>query len=638
MSLKKRHVAVLLTSAFMLTSCETAQPPKVFNKAAPFSSMRAQRKLPPTLEAIFQMLREERYSEASQLINITLQNQPQNTHLHILNALTYEKLAEKGDASGTDLAAVGYQNAINLEPRNIFAIVQLAKLKFREKKYLEAQEMFANALLIKPNDPELLHELATTSYYAYDIKTAFCSIEKARKLRPDDPLIQRSSAMIYAALGKQEDAEKYFTIFKKKVGEDPEVDHVAARLMDWKVFYNTPKIIPAQAQTTEKTLGAIESANYTEPTLDQTPEAAGMSAEGPQVIMDCYLLQIIENTQTSKGQNIFDNLAVTLTPGGFTSFSGLLKGTAVPTSPASTGGTVEQGTGFKSNEAVIPGQGLVPGAFSSGTLGPTLASAGSISGHVFSMGLTWAGLTYNLNIANAVQQRSELISRPSLMTFLKKQSVFFSGQELVVGLTGQYGGTLVKYPIGITLIVTPESLVGDLLTLNITIEGSVILTADPNLQQTVNVEKSRVNTVAKVRLGETLMLSGIYRRQEVYSKEGFPGLQDIPLVQYFFSNEQTSSQHSSIVYMITPRSPDLVKSAINRAMSRDAHQAHLMELISRNPDWYNSSPNLVPVFNQFAKQPSVYYEFRTGDLLSSSWGWEPSMNQKLDELESFLYY
>jgi cytochrome c-type biogenesis protein CcmH/NrfG len=85
------------------------------------------------------------------------------------------------------LACIGYQNAINLDPANVFALTQLAKIHYREKRYDEAQEGFANALLVTPNDADLLHEFAAASYYAYDIKTAVSAIDKAEKLKSDDP-------------------------------------------------------------------------------------------------------------------------------------------------------------------------------------------------------------------------------------------------------------------------------------------------------------------------------------------------------------------------------------------------------------------------------------------------------------------
>gem|GEM_PF-2592063 len=744
MAFKKRYLGALLTCGISLTSCETPQPQETFDAKVPLASLKAKRELHPSLAHAFQLLKEEKYSEASQFINMSLQSQPKNVFLHLLNALTYEKLASRGDASGLELAAVGYQNAINLDSSNIFALTQLAKLKIHEKQFGEAQELFANALLVKPNDADLLHELAAASYYAYDIKTALSAIDKAAKLNSKDPLIHRSAAMIYAAVGDFTTSKKHLDIFQAKLGKDPAVAEVIARFNDWSSLYKSgrikltaatssstsPKLFgaapppssggtplavspgsspggttttggttssgetpssggtnpsggtppsssgAASSTTATETVGSaastalsegsspvssgggtggsvgsggdstsnidtIATTEEAETVLELPPTAETSANQGPQIIVDCYMLRVEETATTSKGNNILENLAVTLNPGGFTAFRGQFGGTSLPQgfSAGQQLNSVTQvaDSGFRASQAVPANTGA-PSALNPSVTTFNLFNRGSLTGSVFASGITWAGLTYSLNIANAVDQRTEVVSRPSLMTFLQKQSVFFSGDELVIGLSGQYGGTLTKYPVGVTLIVTPESLEGDLLTLTITIEGSLLTEPNPNLQQTVTVGKTRVDTYVKVRLGETLMLGGIYERQELLSKDGFPGLRDTPIVQYFFSNESTLNGRRSIVFMLTPRSPDLVKSAVNRAMARECRRPNLVELMNRNPDWFATSPNLVPVFNYISKDPVIYYEFRSGDVIPPSWGWEPLFNDKLDQLKSFLYY
>ncbi|MBY0501778.1 MAG: hypothetical protein K2P93_07240 [Alphaproteobacteria bacterium] len=687
---KKRSIGILLTSVITLAGCETTNPKASLKVDTPFSSLKPKRNLSPPLVHVIQLLKEEKYTEASQFINQALQSQPKNPFFHILNGLTYEKLAERGDAAGLELAAIGYQNAINIDSSNVFAIMQLAKLKYREKQYDEAQEHFANALLIKPNDPDLLHELAAASYYAYDIKTALSAIDRAGKLKPNDPLIHRSASMIHAALGDFNTAQKHFNIFQEKMGDDPAVTQVAGRLNDWQHLYKSGRIKLASAtsnpsggpnpggasSSTQSPVistspsGAEGSSSSTSSSSDEgddgssggddgssgknpavTSEAKKVLSmpfetkgdpgqQGPQIVVDCYLLRITEDAQTSKGNNILENLAVTLNPGGLTTFQGKLTGTGVSSldnkniTPDNI--SFSPDTGFKSNQ--VPLTGSAASAFTTTTSTINLNNKGSLSGNIFAAGITWAGLTYSLNIANAIDSRTEVVSRPSLMTFLKKQSVFFSGDELVIGLSGQFGGTLTKYPVGVTLLVTPESLEGDLLTLNITIEQSLLTAPNPNLQQTVDVAKTRTDTFVKVHLGETLMLGGIYDRVEIASKNGFPGLQDVPVLQYFFSNETTASVRRSIVFMLTPRSPDAVKSAVNRAMSRGAVQPHLNELVSRNPSWFNTHANMITIFRYLSKDPVIYYEFRSGDILPPSWGWEPPMDNKLQQLTAFLYY
>lgn len=643
MILKKQHIGVLLACGVSLTACETPQTHATLKGKTPFASLKATRQISPDILMVFQLLKEDKYAEASRIINASLQAHPTSAILHILNGITYEKLADNGDETGLELAAIGYQSAINIDPSNIFAIVQLGKLKYRTKEYDAAQELFANALLLKPNDPDLFHELAAASYYSYDIKTALAAIEKAEKLKPEDPLIHRSAAMIHAAVGDITTAKKHFAIFKKKLGDDSAVGHVFNRLNDWAAFYKSGKVKLAAA-TSESPPLPLEPPAPLEPlpieeeeeeNMPENPEhvqqPVGPEQASPQIIIDCYLLRMEETNKTQKGYNILNGATVTLAPTGFSSFTTRLNGSGAATPLPGKGGADTLTSTPTTGTSTTPPVQLAP-------TNVAMQNAGGLSGHIFSTGITLSGVTYLLNIANAIDSRTELISRPSLMTFLKKQSTFFSGSELVAGLTGAYSGTLVKYPIGTTLTITPESLKGDILTLNIVIEGA-ITPANPQLtNSTIEVVKANVNTFVKIRMGETLMLGGIYERLETFSKTGFPGLQDIPALQYLFSQENTAYTRRSVMYMITPRSPDLVKSAISRAMSRESRDSYLKELTTRNPDWFNPSPNMVPVLEYLRRDPMIYYEFRTGDVLPPSWGWEPTTVNKLDELENFLYY
>lgn len=698
MSFNKQFIGTFLTCGLVLTACETTNPHDTLNMQVPFASFNVKKQMSPTNALIIKLLKEEKFNEASTLINQSLQSQPKNIALHLLNSMTYEKLAELGNASGTELAAIGYQNVLNLDPSNAFALTQLGKLKYREKAFDLAQENFANALLVKPNDPDLWQELAAASYYNYDIKTALSAINKAEKLKPNDPLIHRSASMIYAALGDFNTAKKHLDFFVSKAGNDPAVEQVTSRFNDWQSLYKsgrvvlaaaTPSItsvIPSSSEASKSDKSSSSSSSSggdgggDSSGSDSTPgspydigteseakqvleESFGQSNEtsassktpsaetktsSPQIVIDCYLLRISEDSRSSKGQNILENLAVTLNPGSLSMFKASLWGSGAPSINAAAGGTTNisavSDSGFNtgiSNNPVNTNQAPISGATSSFTPGTdtfNMFNKGALSGRIFTAGLTWAGLTYSLNIANATDNRTEVVSRPSLMTFLHKPSVFFSGDELVIGFTGQYGGTLAKYPVGVTLDITPQALEGDLLTLEVGIEGSLLTSPNPNLTTTVDVAKTRVDTYVKLRLGETLMLGGIYERREISSKMGFPGLQDIPIAQYFFSNETTESNRTSIVFMLTPRSPDAVKAAVNRAMTREAVPPHLSELIARNPDWFNTHANLIPIFRYLATDPVVYYEFRSADILPPSWGWEPPIHDKLSQVVSFLYY
>jgi len=235
--LNKKSIGAVLATGLVLGGCETTNPKENIDVNLPMASLNAKREVSPAITQTFQLLKEKKYREASQFINQVLQAQPKSVIFHVLNGVTYEKLAETGDASGTELASIGYQNAINLDPSNSFALIQLGKLKYREQIYDQAQQHFANALLLKPNDADLWHELAAASYYAYDAKTAISAIDKAVKLKPDDPRVHRSATMIYASLGDFKTAKKHLDLFQAKAGKDPAVEYVLARYNDWESLY-----------------------------------------------------------------------------------------------------------------------------------------------------------------------------------------------------------------------------------------------------------------------------------------------------------------------------------------------------------------------------------------------------------------
>lgn len=567
--------------------------------------------------------------------------------------------------------------------------------------------------MIKKNDVTLLQELAASSYYAYDAKTALAAIDQAIKLEPNNPLALRSAAMIHAALGDIEVARKYENQYQKLAANDPDTARLASRLNDWEFLYNSGRIklaaatppVPPPASGSSSSSGASSgssgsssgsdassgsgsssssssgsdlpdqalsgsasgsgsdpiddssdnSDSHSDPdnaisalstplsstaASDSTPSTTSQQDE--QIIIDCYLLSITESASTSKGQNLLETLKVTLNPGSWNRTISSAKGSALRPLRGQGGveasGSQVQVTTVDAGPAAATAPATIAGAATG--VGPQLnySVPGNMNVSTFSTGINWAGLVYSLNIANAIEERTEVIGRPTLHAFLNKQAVFFSGQELVTGLSGTNGGSLVRYPLGTTLFVTVTDIKEDAVTLSISIEGSLNAAPGLNLQNdTLTVQKTRVDTTAKMLLGETLMLGGIFEQIKQDSNDGVPGIKDIPIAQYFFSNEQTRNVRSSIVVLLTPRSTDAVKIAVSRAMSRK-NGDKVTELSTRHPDWYQTSPNLAKIFNYIGINPVVYQEFRSSDVLPPHWGWDLDFDYKLDQILAFAYY
>ena len=61
-----------------------------------------------------------------------------------------------------------------------------------------------------------------------------------------------------------------------------------------------------------------------------------------------------------------------------------------------------------------------------------------------------------------------------------------------------------------------------------------------------------INTVIRLRDGETNMLAGLIRDDERNSLEGVPGLSDVPLVGRLFAHNQKTTDQTDIILTLTP--------------------------------------------------------------------------------------
>ena len=111
------------------------------------------------------LLDEGKYEEASAEFNKGLALDVTNSRLHFLNGLTYHLRAMKGDASAQAMAQQGYELAVQFDESNWVARYYLGRIKLDQKDYDGAREQLAEAVILHPDEPDLLYSLAVAAYY-----------------------------------------------------------------------------------------------------------------------------------------------------------------------------------------------------------------------------------------------------------------------------------------------------------------------------------------------------------------------------------------------------------------------------------------------------------------------------------------
>lgn len=590
-------------------------------------------------------IKRQELPEAHLAVNAALQLDPRNAHLHFLNGFVYHLLAMQGDTKKGEMALEGYQQALRLDPSNWIAREFLGLAYMDLKQFDHARLAFSDVLLMTPESAVSIYGLMVASYLTGDALTACAMADQFRKTSPDLPRgYIRSSISVYASCGSFAQADTMRDALSRSEGDGLEMQRVDRRLAQWKSVYRKLELrtqgapIPVAANMVRASLTQVPSSgrpqqlaqafpvpNATYPRVespspdfsDQRPTVDASSAEptlspqpatgadttnvGPRMLLvDVVLLSTQELISTSKGINLLSALTLQLgsVAGNVPAYSRVFNSNSVNNAP------------------------------------PDVSTA-------ITRAVTVPALSYSLNIANANNSVNEVLARPTLAAIEGMPSEFFSGTNLSAGVvsTSTQGGTTIvplDKRFGIKLAVTPSFLPQGRVQLKVEAQRtSLNASADnPRVAYQIEIGETTANANVVMNLGDTLVLSGLSEKSSASTRDGVPGLQDVPGVQYLFSNKKTNQIQRSVLILVTPRAAVQIAEAPRLGDSMTTRMKALREQFG----FSNSTPaNVEAILNQLQSN-AFFREFRQGDVSMERWDRMRSTGDRLQEALGFLYY
>ncbi len=553
-----------------------------------------------------QALYEGDLEQASESFNQAVTKNPEMALPHFLNGLTYHLMAKAGQGKKLDVAEVGYDLALKRDKNYSFAYYYRGILKLEQKRYKEAQEDFASAVLHKPKNAKMLHGLAISSYYVGDITTAAGAIQKALDLEPKNSKFLHTATMIMAAGGKFSEAEKLRGRLKKEENNERKARFLKSRLNDW-INFHTKYLRLASDEDGEGLAGSGFDSLKKEPGVS-SEGSDGEGSDGEKkaeeidsrmVIVDVVLILTEEDTSDVYGLHLLENLKLNFGPtgGNFLEF-GSGSGFNTSFSPETASGYSSEGSKFKNFQYIL-------------------------------QKINVPAVTYSINAAKSDGTRSEILARPTLLARHGKSSQFFSGNDVTFGVSTNNNVDLKEKQIGVFLIVTPHILKDGRVNIKLDVKRSffVPLSSDVTLQSTsTGFQTSTTRLISDVVLeaGDTLVLGGLSDRVQTNKKEGTSILGDIPILDFFFSRKTESKKYKSVIILVTPRLPQYTYRT-TRSLKRQAKRkktslemAALDEVRGRYSDWFRVYSNLGAIFDRLQAN-QLYREFRTGDVSLEKW-------------------
>jgi Flp pilus assembly secretin CpaC len=238
-----------------------------------------------------------------------------------------------------------------------------------------------------------------------------------------------------------------------------------------------------------------------------------------QVSIKVYVLEVDETGLKQLGVNL---QSATFNPDGTYALGGATF--PIVESP-------NQGSGGSPGPA-FPGRGLTLGAlFRSVTLAPTV----------------------NLIMQNG---HAKLLSSPDLVTMPGRQAEFMVGGQIPIPVaTGPQQIAIQYKDFGVKLVVTP-TILGD---------GNVETVIAPEIsdldfQDGVSLngfvvpalKTSRLSTDVVTRAGESIVMGGLLRRQEMRNIDKIPLLGDLPILGKLFRSTRYQTSQTDVIFVMTP--------------------------------------------------------------------------------------
>lgn len=639
------------------------------------------------VEEGLRLLEEHRYDDASRVFNAGLKFFPTDARLHFLNGVAYHLLYLAGRQDALALAVAGYELALTHDSAFYYAALQLGRLQFAAKRYDKSLEAFSRALKIEPRNGEALVGIASAAYYKRDLARAVRAAEQAAELLPNNAEASRALSFGYAARGEHERARQAFIRYAALESNPKMQARLNKRLDQWNYWHMSAAKPDADKTNSVKDTkhgsksaasgnsnGAIDvdsdsnvakpddaSGNDTQPSSSENDSTSSVAGSKRRAWYECSTT----DDQSQFAGNYPNDTGTYGNNGGLNDDGSITPLPALPTpcygdtnprmvvldvafirtedSSSSSFGTNLLSTlsfsfGINTTSEAASGKNLT--ITKTKSWGTTGMEAGTL-------------LAYSLNIANATDSRSEVLAKPSLVALDRRPSTFFSGRSLTLGLAGTggypgYGGSasFQDKPIGVGLAVTPTFIDDDTVALAIGIQRSFIESVDPSVKfdYTLQVSRSRASANVVLKMGQTLILSGIAEQEIQRSSDGVPLLRDIPLLQYLFNKTTNQNFTSSVLVLITPRSPATDNAMMERTINHidtlpDSEKRKFRPMIEKALKEMPGGirDNLDAVYRH-AYGNDLFLQFRSGDLSLQHWSQPERMQRFLQDIRDVLYF
>lgn len=197
------------------------------------------------------------------------------------------------------------------------------------------------------------------------------------------------------------------------------------------------------------------------------------------------------------------------------------------------------------------------GMFSNLPLTPETIAAGTFQSMTFMYGAIGENILELQLSALQDDNKVKILSSPSITTLDGKEAVTEDGFEVPFITIDQDGNRVVHWRDAVlSLRIKPQVLGEKYLRMEITIKKDEV-DFTQGVEGNPLIVKKKTESTLVCRTGETIVISGLVKKQARDAEDGLPYAMDLPLVGWLFKHQLKSEEQQEVLIFITPRILDV---------------------------------------------------------------------------------
>lgn len=310
-----------------------------------------------------------------------------------------------------------------------------------------------------------------------------------------------------------------------------DIDKLEAKIKDY--IAETKKDTATRGRVTSDTRTNTLIVTETASKLEQVSQLIkALDTQPQQVMIEARIIEASDKYTKTIGGSIGANRG-TITGAPISNF--------LPTQPSRT----KTGTGVLGDQYLSPSLNISPGK----------GQTGSFIGNLFFGTLgSFGNLDAQLAL-DEIEDRIKILSSPRVAVLTNTTANINQGGTILQKSTSQTTTagaapveTFTPVKIGVTLKVTPQ--ISNIGTVRLKLDVSRTSSAGGSDGAT---DDRSVTTEVIVKSGDTAVIGGVFQSDIIKSKQGVPGLKDVPILGTFFKGESEQNNKTELMIFVTPK-------------------------------------------------------------------------------------